>query len=253
VSGKALDWIFTAQDHQLTIRWDDGVGGSYTALWLRDNCPEDRDADTGQRLIDVADQPEEPWIGEVFREGDTAISIVWGDEEKTSVFEVIWLREYAGGKPNPVSPRQQPLLWEAAQADDEISASEAALTRWLRALAGYGIAFLRGVPSEPGKVLEVARLIGGVRATNQGLSFDIRSAPAPNSANHTPLALPLHTGAPFHDPIPGVQWLHCLQSGAGSGDNLFLDGYAVAACLREHFPDAYNILTWTPVRFTFRQ
>ena len=253
------DWIFTAQSQQLTIRWDDGVGASYTAVWLRDNCPEDLDPITGERRVELADQPEEPWIGEVFREGNAAISILWGDEEKTSVFNVFWLREQGGTRPYPVSPRQQPLVWEAEQSEDlvwmdyqELIGSKEAFAHWLRALAGYGIAFLRGVPPESGRVLEVARRIGAVRETHLGELFDARIAPAPHHTGGLPIGSHAHTGAPYHDPVPGLRFLHCLQSGPQPDENTFLDGYAVAACLREHFPDAYNILTWTPVRFVFR-
>jgi gamma-butyrobetaine dioxygenase len=43
--------------------------------------------------------------------------------------------------------------------------------------------------------------------------------------------------------------LHCLQAGKEPRETLFADGFAVALFLREHFPEAYNLLTWNPVPF----
>jgi len=46
----------------LTIEWADGTSSEFASLWLRDNLREDRDPHSGQRLIDIADLPEDPKI-----------------------------------------------------------------------------------------------------------------------------------------------------------------------------------------------
>ena len=52
----------SASADALTIEWADGGMSEFTSLWLRDNRAEDRDAHSGQRLIDIADVPELPRI-----------------------------------------------------------------------------------------------------------------------------------------------------------------------------------------------
>ena len=42
----------------LTIEWSDGAVSEFPSLWLRDNVAADRDAHSGQRLVDIADLPE---------------------------------------------------------------------------------------------------------------------------------------------------------------------------------------------------
>ena len=52
----------SAAPERLTVEWPDGGVSEFASLWLRDNRPDDRDAHSGQRLIDVADLPERPRI-----------------------------------------------------------------------------------------------------------------------------------------------------------------------------------------------
>jgi hypothetical protein len=46
----------------LGIEWTDGTSSEFASLWLRDNLREDRDPHSGQRLVDIADLPEDPRI-----------------------------------------------------------------------------------------------------------------------------------------------------------------------------------------------
>ena len=46
----------------LTIEWAEGGVSEFASLWLLDNRPEDRDAYSGQRLVDITDLPESPRI-----------------------------------------------------------------------------------------------------------------------------------------------------------------------------------------------
>ena len=70
----------------LRIHWADDHRSIYDAVWLRDNCPADRDAQSGQRLVDIADLPEDPSIGAVSHNSDAAILITWCGEPKSSWF-----------------------------------------------------------------------------------------------------------------------------------------------------------------------
>ena len=110
----------------------------------------------------------------------------------------------------------------------------------------------RGVPRDPGAVLDVARTLGVPRATNFGLLFDVRTQPSATDLAYTGLALDAHTDNPYRDPVPGIQLLHCLVNESTGGMSTLVDGFAVAEHLRLADPAAWKILSTTPVRFHYR-
>ncbi len=63
----------------LTVEWPDGRVSEFSSHWLRDNCPADRDASNGQRLIDIVELPPHPRIGSVALRPD-AVLIHWETE-----------------------------------------------------------------------------------------------------------------------------------------------------------------------------
>ena len=46
----------------LEIEWPGGTRSEFPSIWLRDNSPANRDAQSGQRLVDVMDLPAAPKI-----------------------------------------------------------------------------------------------------------------------------------------------------------------------------------------------
>src|SRR5256885_16218679 len=62
------------------------------------------------------------------------------------------------------------------------SQTNAGLRAWIEGARTQGIVLLRGVPQQPGQLLEVARRIGPVRASNFGEYYDIVSMPYPNAS-----------------------------------------------------------------------
>lgn len=244
---------------RVTIQWADGHRSIYDALWLRDNCPADRDARTGQRVVDIADLPEDPSIGAVSQNSNAAVLITWRGEPKSSWFPLEWLREHCYCDEHRKSRRRARAVWRADQNSEflwmeygEPVASRRARASWLRAIADQGIAFLRGVPCQEGQVLEVARFAGYVRETNYGRVFDVRSVANPNNLAYSDRGLGVHTDNPYRDPVPGLQILHCLQASEDGGESLFVDGFAVAGELRAQDQQAFDTLARAPVSFAFR-
>lgn len=244
---------------RVTIHWTDGHRSIYDAIWLRDNCPADRDSRTGQRLVDIADLPEDPAIGAVSRNSGAAVLITWRGEPKSSWYSLEWLREHCYCDDHRAARKHIPLIWRADQSGKllwmeyaELQASKRAETRWLRAILDQGIAFVRGVPTEDGKVLEIARLLGYVRETNYGRIFNVRPVTNPRNLAYSERGLGVHTDNPYREPVPGVQVLHCLQADEGGGDSLFVDGFAVADELRSQDPRAFDKLARVMVPFGYR-
>lgn len=243
----------------VTIHWNDGHRSVYDAMWLRDNCTADRDARTGQRLVDIVDLLEDPAIGAVSQNPSGAVLITWRSEPKSSWFSLDWLREHCYCNEHRQSRRCPPALWRADQSGEllwinytELLASKRTQARWLRAITDQGIAFLRGVPAQDGQVLEIARLLGHVRETNYGKVFDVRAIPNPNNLAYSDRGLGVHTDNPYREPVPGLQILHCLQADEEGGESLFVDGFAVAADLQAQDPRAFQTLAQLSVPFAFR-
>ena len=57
---------------------------------------------------------------------------------------------------------------------------------------------------------------------------------------------------PYRSPVPGVQLLHCLANETRGGLSTLVDGFAAAQMLRSSDPEAFRVLSQTPVRFRFR-
>jgi alpha-ketoglutarate-dependent taurine dioxygenase len=243
---------------RLNIEWADGTTSEFASLWLRDNLREDRDAHSGQRLIDVADLPEHPRIRNAAAYNGS-VNVEWEGEQRPASFELGWLREHSSVGRRPFAPR----LWlEAAgltAAKDfawpEFSAmngDRAARTEWLTRLLRDGLAFLSKVPRSDAGILEAARLTGRVAETNYGLVFEVKSVAQPENLAFSDLGLGLHTDNPYREPVPGFQMLHVLSASPDGGESLYGDGFAIAEHLRSTEPDAFAVLTQTAVPFLYR-
>lgn len=249
----------TASPDYLSIEWADGSASEFASVWLRDNLPEDRDSHNGQRLIDLADLPLRPRIRAAKAELGT-VRIDWEDETRGARFELDWLAAYAVARRPPelaVRTWRDGATRVAERDFAWVSLAEARTSpplrlAWLTRLLQDGMAFLRGVPAQPGALLEAMPLLGRVLETNYGLVFDVRSVPQPENLAYSDLGLGLHTDNPYRDPVPGFQALHALLPSNEGGDSLFADGYALAQQLRADDPDAFAHLTSTAVPFHYR-
>ncbi|MEV6609700.1 TauD/TfdA family dioxygenase [Kutzneria sp. NPDC051319] len=218
-----------------------------SAEWLRDNCRcgQCRDAVSGQKLFDLN---EATAVAEIV-ESPHEVTVVFDDGHR-SVFDRAWL-----ASPVPSGHRDESTKvfdaglvsasWPAYLDDD------AERLRCLDSVLRNGFVLLRGVPTRPGTVLEVAETFGFVRETNYGRLFDVRVVKSPNNLAFTSKAISPHTDNPYRDPVPTLQLLHCLENATAGGDTAVVDGFAVASKLRTVDPEAFEALTRTPVTFSF--
>jgi alpha-ketoglutarate-dependent taurine dioxygenase len=246
---------------RLSIEWADGTLSEFASLWLRDNVREDRDPHSGQRLVDIADLPEDPRIRAAVADNG-AVHVEWETEPRSASFQLEWLLAHAASRSGR-RPEFAPKLWlEGTRLDaasdfawetfPEVQAGRGLRTRWLTRLLQDGIAFLSEVPSHEAGIIEAASLAGRVSETNYGLVYDVRSVPQPENLAYSDLGLGLHTDNPYREPVPGFQVLHVLVASPDGGDSLFGDGFAIAEHLRETNPEAFAVLTRTAVPFLYR-
>jgi gamma-butyrobetaine dioxygenase len=261
MNGAAAIARVWSQPDMLNVEWADGTLSEFASLWLRDNLPEDRDPHSGQRLIDIADLPEDPRIRSAAARG-SAVNVEWESEKRSATFELEWLRKHGANGPGG-RPEFAPKLWlEGSRLDAarnfawasfaDAKGDRSLRAQWLTRLLQDGIAFLSNVPSVDAAILEAAALAGRVSETNYGWVYDVRSVPQPENLAYSDLGLGLHTDNPYREPVPGFQVLHALVASPDGGESLFGDGFAIAEHLRATSPDAFAVLTQTPVPFLYR-
>jgi alpha-ketoglutarate-dependent taurine dioxygenase len=252
--------VFTRPD-TLGVAWADGTIDEFASIWLYDNAPGHRDPHSGQRLVDIADLPEQPRI-RAAAVLDGRLRIEWeGSGEAGATFELPWLAAQRNRRPQRPEFEARRWLdgaareagrdfarasWEHVQSDRRLRSS------WLTRLLQDGIAFLSGVPTRDDALLAAMPLVGQVAETNYGRVFDVRSVPQPENLAYSDLGLGLHTDNPYRNPVPGFQALHVLIASPDGGESLFADGYALAEHLRDIAPDAFALLARTPVPFHYR-
>jgi gamma-butyrobetaine dioxygenase len=245
----------------LQIEWHDGARSEFPSLWLRDNCAADRDPVNGQRLVDIADLPVAPRLRSVAAAA-AHLLVEWEGETRQVPFGFDWLAERSQAR-DVRRPELRSRHWLdgaglearrhfAFRPLAEIEAEPAARHDWLLHLVQDGIAFLSGVPCSERAILAAAGLMGRVAETNYGLLFDVRAVARPENLAYSDLGLGLHTDNPYRDPVPGFQALHVLVASPEGGANLFADGFALAEHLREVDPQAFALLSRTPVPFLYR-
>jgi alpha-ketoglutarate-dependent taurine dioxygenase len=231
---------------ELVLTWQNSSYSVYSALWLRDNDPANRDARTGQRLKSLVDLPREPRLSAAECGPARHLTLTWEDGA-TSVFALNWLRAFDRSLRIATRPTRLPWMGQPATGFawcdyTEWTENPASREDWLYYAGRDGLAFLRDVPVQAGAILDVAALIGFVRETNHGRIFDVPSVDP----------LPVHTDNPYRDPVPGFQLLHCLSTAGQGGESIFVDGMAAAERVRAHDPDAFSTLCQTPILYRFQ-
>src|SRR5258708_32047092 len=154
------------------------------------------------------------------RAANGGLELDFEGEPSVSHYAADWLREHALTAPER-RPELRTTLWlDGAERDaardcawlDYASFSTAPASRlpWLIRLAQDGIAFLAGVPSREGAILEASAQMGRVAETNYGLLFEVRSLAPPDDLAYSDHGLGRHTPHPYREPVPGFQALHVL-------------------------------------------
>jgi gamma-butyrobetaine dioxygenase len=257
---RQLVRVASTPEH-LTIEWADGAVAEFAGVWLRDNLLQDRDPHSGQRLVDIADLPARPVIRSATLAGDT-VRIEWESETACATFAVAWLTAQTAGD-STERPERVTTTWlhgAAMRASHdfawaslaELRSDSAVKLGWLTRLLQTGIAFLSAVPSTESAILEAMALVGRVCETNYGQVFDVRSVPLPENLAYSDLGLGLHTDNPYREPVPGFQALHALLASPDGGESVFADGFALGNQLKVIDPQAFDVLTRTPVPFHYR-
>jgi gamma-butyrobetaine dioxygenase len=247
----------TLTDKGLTVPLS--VGETYfNYCWLRDACPSCIDAQTRERIFDVASLAELPRARSA-RIEDGALVVDWQAEHLVSHIPLSLLESFAvNGRaedPADISPR----LWYADHGATFARVSQEAVlndpdarARLTRALIEDGFAIVTDMAEDADSLPRLAKAIGPITPSAEGLFFDVRVEIAPTNLAFTAGPLEMHTDLPGEEAAPGVQFLHCLENTVEGGLSLFLDGAAVAEALRAEDPEAFRLLAENEIPFFYR-
>jgi gamma-butyrobetaine dioxygenase len=242
--------------NELVLERADGRAEPLHPLWLRERCrdPASIDLRTQQRLQDPSDFDLELHVTALSQPSPGVFQVGFSDGHQASLLAADILAEAALEANSHDCPGHR--LWDGSLKDLprarwRTDPGDAELMSWLESFLTLGFIIFEGVPSEPGMVLKVGRRFGFTRETNFGALFNVRSTPDANDLAYTSVALDPHTDNPYRTPVPGIQLLHCLVNETSGGLSTLVDGFAVAQALRAREPEAFRILSSTPVRFKY--
>lgn len=244
---------------ELSIEQPNGEQIGIHPLWLRERCRDSQSMDpqTGQRLNDPSDLDLNLHYVALSAPAPGRLQVRFSDGHEAHFSEGEILAEAAMAPGEFGSPA--PEIWDGKlenlpRAQWLAQPEGAQVLGWLDSFLRYGFIIFQGVPTDLEHVRKVASEFGWPRETNFGVTFEVRSKPGAEAIDlaYTSMKLDPHTDNPYRSPVPGVQLLHCVANETTGGLSTLVDGYAVAAALRARDPQAFHILSTTPVRFLFR-
>jgi gamma-butyrobetaine dioxygenase len=225
------------------------------ALWLRDacRCGECRRPTTNERLLDSTQLSPELTITTAAVHSDDLV-VVLSDHHEVRLSER-WLRSHCAAHPAgrdvsgdhkfwPTPPGGRLQRFERPELDQADG-----LVRWIDAIWRDGAAVVSGVAPSGAGLRSVASLIGEIRSTNYGVTWEISATIAPVSAVESERDLRVHTDLPYRTEAPGIQLLLAEIIEVNGGASTLVDGYAAADELRVLDSAAWEMLT--RVEFTY--
>ncbi len=233
----------------------DGEPFDVHAIWLRDACacPDCRRPSTNERLLDSTRIPLDLTIVSV--EHDAQHLVVVTSDGHTCLLDPAVVVAHVRGMRRAGRPAGDLELWDGSSglpvptfARSELD-TPGRLQACLEAVLDRGVALVREVDTDLHGLRSVAALIGEIRATNYGVTWEIEAQLDPVSAVDSERHLLVHTDLPYRDVAPGVQLLLSVVADVAGGVTTLVDGYAVAESIRHIDPEAWRLLT--AVEFTY--
>ncbi len=225
-------------------------------LWLRERVTDDEsfDARSGQRLYETAKLDPDLQIKRAEITPDGYMSLAFSDGHQSKLRPDSLACEIGQSCNHETLPA--PKSWTAetgrrAPIDWETLDNPKVLKSMLRDFLKDGYCIMENTPTERDSLLRLARRFGFVRDTHWGQLFNVEKKPAASDIAYTDAALGAHTDNPYREPIPGLQYLHCLENGVAGGLSTLADGIAIAEQLRAEAPEQADVLEQVSVRFRY--
>ncbi|XP_077178104.1 gamma-butyrobetaine dioxygenase [Paroedura picta] len=243
------------------VHWEDGSESLYPSVWLRDNCQcpdcflhSAKARKLPLENLDVNIEPKDVTLME-----QKKVYIIWPDNH-TSEFEAEWLKKRCFSEQARAKIQEELFLSERqywgsdlqlpTMTFEEVLYCDKSAYKWLATLKKVGIVLLTGAPIRQGELLKLGQRIGFLRLTFYGPTWQVQDKVDANNVAYTTGKLSFHTDYPVLQYPPGIQFLHCIKQTPTGGESEVVDGFHVANKFKERNPQAFQILTSTPVDFT---
>src|SRR5690606_18117044 len=109
--------------------------------------------------------------------------------------------------------------WIGSDNNGRDAGATAAFQSALADLRRTGLIFVTDVPTSEHSVERVAHRIGPLQDTFYGRTWDVRNKARAENVAYTDKFLCLHQDLMYHDPVPGLQLLHCLANTCEGGES----------------------------------
>ena len=240
------------------IRWPDGQALRAFDWWLRENAIDAGGVDlaTREQLLDPAELTDDMRVTDAAVSSDGGLTVTFAPDDVTAQYHPGWLRHVADGNHRADSWLPAHKAWTAATLPEppthdggRVLDDDMVFGAWLDDLLRFGLARLRGCPTDAEFNLRLAQRLGPVRDTNFGNIWDVKAdvttagSADTNSTANTNLRLGPHTDLPTRETPPGFQFLHCLRNEATGGHSTMADGLAIVDALQAEHPEHYEALT----------
>ncbi|KAH8691955.1 hypothetical protein BGW36DRAFT_386617 [Talaromyces proteolyticus] len=217
---------------------------------LRDgcDCPLCVDPKTKQRYFRTSDIPSKikprqmRWIDESWVDEEKVLEILWDNDvpgydsshvTRVTADEIRFPASFHYNKETHGRPR---VFWNKAGMDEaqhwisykDYIENDAKFGKALRALARYGLIFIKDIPESREMVEKIATRIGPLRNSFYGSTWDVRNDPHAKNVAYTNQNLGFHMDLLYMTNPPGFQLLHCLKNSCQGGESLFLDAFSAA-------------------------
>lgn len=260
MSARATVETIELDDRIVTIRWKDGHQSRFPLIWLRDHCKAEtsQHPSSGHRLFETASLSDDLTAQSV-AEQEGQLVITWERTDVASTLPLAWLRDHCMSKTERERRAPRPTLWGSGDAQQRVHTftqmqnGGESLYNFMADIRDFGFARATDVPVEHHAVTKVVELFGYVRETNYGRVFDVESTVDAVHLAYTPVALSMHTDNVYRNPMPGLQFLHCLETSVGGGEAILVDGFKIAETLRAENPEAFEVMTRVPVAFRYTE
>ena len=239
----------------LEVRWRDQSLSRFPYQWLRDNCTcaDCGTTVTGARFLRLIDTPQDIHPEDSHLDERGQVMVRWSAGGHFSLYDPHWLHEHCPKKSR--SSRRQPMPWDCHIGESLPRVDYAALTNdetasilLVENLFSAGFVLINHVPVTDTAVVELAGLLGEIRAQSYAPVFDIWQRDDQDILSNTGSALVPHVDEPFRSHPPGLFLLHCLEASLdGGGTSVLVDGFMLGKTLKTRDPDAFVTLCEIPV------
>ncbi|XP_071832956.1 2-(trimethylamino)ethylphosphonate dioxygenase-like isoform X2 [Apostichopus japonicus] len=252
-----VDSITVISDTTVEVKWHDHSPSRFHTFWLRYHChcPDCKEVHSGMRRIHPDDVPKKLTL-KTAEINDGFLVVVCHEEVHSIRQSLHWLKTFSYSKEDLKSRAlERNVVYKtddiASFEFDKICQSEDIYFEWLQAMDKYGLALIKNVPCEDGKVVEVGEMVAPVYETLYGKVFNVVSKAKVTNIAYLEVPLEFHQDLPYYESPPGLQFLHCirLDPSVEGGANVFVDVFHVAEQLQREYPKYFETLLKVPATF----